>query len=330
MKKVPKDHPLVKRKYTIVTDQLSEFTNMVGFVVENGIPGMLACGPSRVGKTVSVKAAVKYLEKTMGEDVAIKSTLISTHVKSEPKRFYAEICDNLGFNFTKSSRSYNLKTLIVTYLIQEARKKNNQVLLIVDEANLMLETDYSYLMDIFNRLEAKDIRLTVVFVGTEELLKMKSSMMANNQAQILGRFMVRTFTFKPITGVEEIAEVLKGYDKTVKYLGVPVVEDCFPINHSLGKRFVDEADNVVNAINSLKEEILKEYSAQKPTKDTRRVCSKMVSSEVSIPMQYLTLAAEYILKNYGKYSGNTEKWPNEKIWKNALRCAGFREVLEIS
>lgn len=311
--KLPKEHPLHDRHYTIVTGQMMEFHQKVQYILEQNLPGMIAYGVARIGKTTCINAVIKILREDFGDEVAIEKTIVETHNKSQQKSFYREMCDNLGIDIpSKSTTGSQLRSLIIEHLILAGRSHANRVLLIVDEASLMLDDDYHYLMDIYNRLESFGIRLICVLVGTEIMAGKKKHLISIGETQVIGRFMVNEFVFRPVTGTGEIKEVLKGFDRDIMYNGAPLTKDMFPANYEDGKRLALEADNIACAVR----EIVSDTQSKKSKNKT----------EVSIQMQYLIMAIELVMKENGKYDG-TEVWPCKKDWADALYKVGFREAL---
>lgn len=320
MMKMPEDHPIEARTYTIITRQVEDFMTTVETINEFSIPGMIGYGPSRTGKTVCVKTVVEALNHKHGKELSIMRTVIETHRKGENRVFYEEMCRNLGLRWHKARPSGSeLRSLVVNHMIVEGRKKKNKIMLIVDEASKMLVEDFNYLMDIYNRLENCGIRLICVLVGTEKLAKIREELIRSGELQIVGRFMIHSFEFRAVVGVDEIREVLSGLDSYVTYHGRSVTEDVFPENYRQGRRLADEAENIAEAISDIRDSAA---AIRKAAVGKRQNEPSSLLQTTVIQMQYLTMAVELILKSQGKYSGD-EKWPNKEDWEEALKKSGF-------
>lgn len=262
---------------------------------------------------IEINAVIEILREDFGDEVAIEKTIVESHKQSQQKSFYSEMCECFGIDVpNKNITGSQLRSLIIEYLMRAARSHSNRVLLIVDEASLMLDFDYHYLMDIYNRLEYFGVSLICILVGTEHMAEQKKHFRNIGENQIIGRFMVNEFVFRPVAGINEIREVLRGFDRDIMYKDVPLTYDMFPVNYSNGKRLAQEAENIAEAI-------------KKIVFDVGKGKVKM-SNPLSIQMQYLIMAIELVMRQHGKY-GKGETWPCKDDWINALNMVGFKEAL---
>lgn len=319
--KIPDNHPLEGHKYTVITPQIVGFQKMVEFLIEFSLPGMIGYGPARVGKTTSINAVTQMISEKYRGQIAIMETIIDTHRKGENRLFFEEFCRNLGLEWhVKRPSGSELRSLVIEYMIMEGRKNGNKVLLIVDEASKMVVEDYDYMMDVYNRLEKNGVSLICVLVGTEKLLETKKEMSWNVESQVVGRFMVNEFEFSPVKDIEELRQILNGFDTHIKYDGRSLTEDLFPESFKEGKRLGDEAESIEKAIVTIKRERASEKKRLGITKGGGINMNQMIQ------MQYLIMTIEMIMKKQGRYSGK-EKWPTEKDWLETLKLSGFPHAI---
>ena len=77
--------------------------------------------------------------------------------------------------------------------------KYRRAILFVDEAYLLHDKEYLWLIDIYNELNLNDILFTVFLFGTRELKEQKTGYIRAGKKQIVLRFMVNEFEFMGIT-----------------------------------------------------------------------------------------------------------------------------------
>jgi len=295
-------HPIYTGNYYIQTISIDELLNEVVNWIDNRNPGGIIYGRARIGKTRAIHNLRLSLQRLYGEDLPIFVFNMSEHKPSE-KFFFMELLKDLDHSFTKSNRTASdLKSNLVNHLITCGKSfYNNRVIIFIDEANFMSEDDYNYLIDVYNRLERASIQMTVLLVGTEEIISTKSALIQTNKQQIVGRFMVRQFHFKGIESVQDLQICMASYD----YSEYPIESGW-----SFTKFFFPDAFEEGNRINNMAEDLFECYK------------ESMKSSRIEIPMQYVTSTIENCFRRFGT-DGKNLNFPTKHEWYQAILDSGY-------
>lgn len=155
-------HPIYTGDYYIQTASIDNLLYEVVNWIDSRNPGGIIYGRARIGKTRAIRNLSNELKRLYGEDLPIFNVLMSEHKPSD-KYFYLEMLKDIGHYLAKSNRSSSdLKTNLVNHLISVGKFSSvGQIILFIDEANFMSMDDYNYLIDIYNRLERAQVRMTV-------------------------------------------------------------------------------------------------------------------------------------------------------------------------
>lgn len=109
----------------------------------------------------------------------------SYRVPSEEK-FYSDLLSDFKFPFTSKRNPPELRRQIVNFMLEKAEKsKLRRLVLIIDEAHRLTEAHYNWLMDIYNALVQKKISMTVISVGQEELLAIRTIFWSKKDLKLL-------------------------------------------------------------------------------------------------------------------------------------------------
>lgn len=295
-------HPIYTGDYYIQTSTIDNLLNEVTNWIDSRNPGGIIYGRARIGKTRAIHNLTIQLKQIYGNDLPIFNVLMSEHKFSE-KYFYLEMLKDIGHTLAKSSRpASDLKTNLVNHLISEAKSNSaGQVIIFIDEANFMSMDDFNYLIDIYNRLERAQVRMTVLLVGTKELISLKTALMQMNKQQIIERFMVREFHFRGIRTVKELQICLASYDYSE-----------YPENTgwSFTKYFFAEAYSDGKMLYSMSEEIFSYFK------------EVLGTSSMEIPMQYVTSTIENCFRRFG-CDGSNVYFPSKEEWIHAINDSGY-------
>lgn len=298
----PRKHPIFTGDYYIQTSTIDNLLIEVTNWIDSRNPGGIIYGRARIGKTRAIHKLSIQLKQIYGDELPIFHVLMSEHKPSE-KYFYLEMLKDIGHSLGKSTRTASdLKSNLVNHLISEGKSSTmGQVIVFIDEANFMSMDDFNYLIDIYNRLERAKIRMTVLLVGTKEVISLKTALMQMNKQQIVERFMVREFHFRGIQTVKELQICLASYDFS---------EYPEKSGWSFTKYFFPEAFNDGLKLYSLSEEILSYF------------CESISSKKIEIPMQYVTSTIENCLRKSGA-DGSNVYFPSREEWIQAIKDSGY-------
>lgn len=297
-----RQHPIYTGNYYIQTTSIDILFNEIVNWIDNRNPGGIIYGRARIGKTRAIHNLKFLLQQLYGVDIPIFIFNMSEHKASE-KFFYLELLKDLGHTLAKSNRSASdLKSNLVNHLISCGKMCSmSRIITFIDEANFMSMDDFNYLVDVYNRLERAQVQMTVLLVGTEEIISTKSAFMQLNKQQIVGRFMVRQYQFKGIKSVQELQICMASYDYSE-----------YPDNSkwSFTKYFFPEAFDEGNRINTMANVLFECF------------VETINSNVIEIPMQYVTSTIENCYRKFGA-DGKNVYFPTKIEWEQAIFDSGY-------
>lgn len=295
-------HPIYTGNYYIQTISIDTVFKEIVNWIDNRNPGGIIYGRARIGKTRAIHNLKVLLKNLYGEDLPVFIFNMSEHKPSE-KFFFLELLKDIGHSFAKSSRTASeLKTTLVYHLIACGKASiMSRVIIFIDEANFMSLDDYNYLVDVYNRLERAHVQLTVLLVGTEEIISTKTALMQLNKQQIIGRFMVRQYQFTGVRSAQDLQICMASYD----FSEYP--EDS---GWSFTKYFFPEAFEEGERINTM-------------AYDLFRIFVKAFNNKkIEIPMQYVTSTIENCYRKFGT-DGKRLYFPSKTEWIESIADSGY-------
>ena len=301
-------HPIESGNYHIITKEILDLYGVINKWIKNRLPGGIVYGRPRLGKTRAIEYMRYYLKEEYGKEFPIFSILCSQHKPSENK-FYTDMLREVGHGFYSQGKAEVKKERLINFFIEEAEKSNQgKIVLFIDEAHMLFEQDYNWLIDIYNQLDRKKINMTVILVGQEELKHQRSSFIVSKKNQIIGRFMVQEYKFSGIKSLQEMKICLDGYDFSSEYpadSGWSFTRYFFPEAYDNGYRLTNDAEVIFNSFQNLRLE-------------------NNIKSEFEIPMQYFTLSINNCLSTYGA-NGKNVYWPSKMNWEQVIQDSGYLE-----
>lgn len=206
-------------QYTIPTKSILDLKNKVEEWISMNDCGAIIYGESRVGKTRAIRYISMHLKKTYSSQLPVYTYTATDHVPTQ-KTFYSSLLTALGHEEPHKGTAVLLRQRIVNRIIMNALDtKYRRAILFIDEAYLLSDKEYLWLIDIYNELNLQDILFTVFLFGTRELKEQKSGYIAAGKKQIVLRFMVNEFEFKGITNQREAAICMASIDKQISLPG---------------------------------------------------------------------------------------------------------------
>jgi hypothetical protein len=152
-----------------------------------------------------------------------------TEHKPSQKYLYSEILKVIGHKEAHKGTASMMKERLINTLILESRETQyRRVVLFIDEAFLLTEKDFIWLMDIHNNLEMNNVHLTVLMFGTNELKGIKSAYCQARRFQIVDRFMVEEYEYKGVASAKDTLACLHNMDVALSgYPGKPILTQTF-------------------------------------------------------------------------------------------------------
>lgn len=300
------DRYLGSLKYTIPTKPILELQEKVEYWISMNDCGAIIYGESRVGKTRAIRYISMHLKEKYSTQLPVYTFTATDHVATQ-KTFYASLLTSLGHEDPHKGTAVQMRQRLVNRIIVNALDtKYRRAVLFIDEAYLLTEKEYIWLIDIYNELNLHDILFTVFLFGTRELKEQKIGFITSGKKQIVLRFMVNEFEFKGLTNQKEALICMASMDKpfTVPNAKKPVIlsQYFFPLACNDGYRLSSSADDLWNAFEIIKIE------------NNLHVDQLL--------MKHFVDAIIYCMKRYGNY-GQALYQPTIAEWKQSIIDSGF-------
>lgn len=307
----PGTHPVEIGNYLICTPEIDRMVSNVYQWIDNRAQGGIIYGRPRLGKTHAIKYLKAVLPQEFNSNIPIFHTLVRFYKNPNKDYFFTDFLKDIGHGLYSSGKPNQKADRLIKFLISKVQESGqSKIVILLDDAQRLTSVEYEWLMDIHNEVEMANARLTTILVGQEELLHQRTSFSMSHKYQLIGRFMVHKYQFSGIKSSKEIKDCLKGYDDESEF---PSGSDCsytryfFPEAFDNGFRLHNHAKDAYSAFVELRRE------------------HGLTKNNFEIPMQYLTLVVEFILKRYGVNGLNLEMI-SEANWKEAIRISGYLEA----
>ncbi|MFJ7795725.1 hypothetical protein [Pseudomonas sp. NPDC096950] len=211
-------HPVFRKDFTIVTNAVSEASNIALEAIFMRQTGIIFHGLSRVGKTCCIKCIHAKAKGFMP-----RAYVTQIEVTKQVGAFTNNIVDQLA---KEEQLVYRGRTLAVDKLgqiadmiINRCHEKNcNHWVLLLDEFQRLRGYDINILFDLFNRLDRKGITMTVLSFAMPRVFKQREDLMkSGDNEQLIARFMSKLVEFKGCRSARDLAVILETYDKKSEY-----------------------------------------------------------------------------------------------------------------
>lgn len=295
-------------KFIIPTKSILELEKTIYTWIRIGTTGACIWGRPRLGKTYSIQYITNGIHNKFGDKFPVIVWNITDHADTE-RNFYASILLSMGYSVELSNRmttALALKERLLNILtIMACDTSHRKVVFFIDEAWKLCEKDFSWLMDLYNNLNNKDIQLVCFLFGTRELKDLKNEFKIRGKDQIVGRFMINEMQFLGIKNKSELAFCLSAFDN-LHMIGAnglelyeTIKEYYFP-NADAKYNFFDLAEEYWNAFQSV------------------RKIHNIIAND--IPMKYLIDSFNICLDMYGIDGYSAVTFPS---YENLIKCVEF-------
>ena len=296
-------------QFIIPTKSILELERKIQTWLTIGVCGSITYGRPRLGKTVCLNYIARKIKEKYNSDEIVIIWNITDHPDTE-RNFYASLLMAMGFECPKRDTALLLKERVLNELIMRAcETPYRRVIVFLDEAWRFHEKDFSWLMDLYNNLNGKDIQLATFLFGTRELKDLKTEFKRQGKDQIVGRFMINEVQFFGIRELSDMQFCMVFLDK-VHMKGVlnseapeTLLDFYFP--NADGKTFFSLAESYWNAFQWVRSN--KNILAQ------------------DIPMKYVIDSFNICLHSYGKLSPMAVCFPTEKELISCIEMSGYGE-----
>jgi AAA domain len=307
-------HPIDTTRYLLPTPSIDKSYTAVLQWIENRVPGGMIYGKPRLGKTRAIKYLTRLFTEKFGANLPVITLLCHAYkIPSEPT-FFEDLLRVAGHALYRSGKAAAKRDRLIEYLYEKVEfSSQNRLILFIDEAQKLHEQHYTWLMDLHNELDGRDVAMIVLLVGQDELLHQFSAFQQAQKTQIIGRFMVHQHKFHGLSEATQIKKCLEAYDIGSEYpedSGWSFTRYFYPAAFNSGFRLKSHAASLWEAFRLIRDE-----------------CG--VPGNREIPMQYFCRTVEFALRKYG----TLEVVSNEislVMWKDAIRASGYIDAEKCS
>jgi len=233
------DHPILSTYFWISTAQVSKICSLAEFKVLMRKTGVIFCGQSRLGKTKCCEIIEKTLKKTHPRTFVALLPAVNREGNSQAT-VIQQLAKLLGVSLSRSKTRLSVFLEVVdTITFHSLESRGNQFVLLIDELQRFGKDDFYQLADLYNSLDLKQIKMTVISFAMPEIIDKRAEFLQTEQRQIISRFMSEIISFKGIQSEEEIRIILKSYDDTSTYpegSGITYTRHFMPIAYENGFR----------------------------------------------------------------------------------------------
>lgn len=187
--------------------------------IDNRVAGAFLYGPSQTGKTTAVRKWLPQLisEHYEGGVSAFSCTFVPDKYHGQTA-FLKCLCDAVGHQYRKASRSYDLTTRLTSFFVVHGSASGlQQVVLILDEAQYLTENEYLVLCNLQNTAKEFSVHISVIAVGTTQLTYNSTAIGLSHNTHLAARFMARRARFRGIGSKDELYAVLRSYDEDTEW-----------------------------------------------------------------------------------------------------------------
>lgn len=297
------EHPITTQEYAVYTPPMDSIIETIGNWIDQRVTGGYIYGPSRFGKSRTVKWYVRAeLEARFHGKLPLVVWLRQdTQIMGEAE-FWNMLLLAAKYEFIdplKPKKKSIARFLFFEHLRTLACSSGcNYVVLIIDEAQRVSTNELTWLMGVQNKLDDVGIRLTTVQVGSHQLGYVPDYLSRTGYAHVTARFFAQDAAFHGLRSIEELKFVLGGYDVDSEWPSkskISFLQFFAPDAFNEGRRLSDHAALLWEAFSQLRPPELKK--------------GKMTRIPFELPMMHVAHTVESILKELAK----------SKDWDAALK-----------
>ena len=206
-------HPVALKRYVVPTPPITRLVQKAIRWVETHTTGGMIYGRQRYGKTYAVRYLVAELRERF-PGMPIFTLPCNDYENVTERAFLGDLLDAVEHALSDRGTAEVRRHRLIEYLHARAvGGGDNRVLLIADDAQLLGERQYKWLMNLHNALDKRGVSLIVFLVGQPELVTVRTALSQQHKNQIIGRFMVSSSTFRGLRSKAELRSTLTGYDE---------------------------------------------------------------------------------------------------------------------
>lgn len=307
-------HPVLLQEYAVFTPPVHAMAQTIGDWIDQRQPGGYIYGPSRYGKSRGVKWHVRsILEDRFGKRIPLHIWTRPPDSHVNENEFWLSLGLAAGFRYakTRATRGDRRRSLLELLIASANSCGSNFIVLLIDEAQSMTFTEWSWMLGLQNALDWEGYRLSVFSIASHEMGYTYELLGKADHAHIAARFMVAHWAFPGLGSVDEVEFVLKGYDEASEWpdgSGTTYLAHFAPQAFALGCRLAPHALVIWRVLNAL--------------------LPPHYAGEMSYPMQHIARAVEEIMVSAARGQA-WEDVTSESSWLEAIAQTQFTDHMRL-
>ncbi len=203
------------RAFLIKTPTCAMYLKEMTTWLTTGSQGALIYGRPRLGKTSATRWVLKTLPEIIGNFPTIEIPVREQNIASE-RAFFQHTLRCARHRHALTGTAGDKRDRLNEWLVARAlRSPVNAAVLFFDEAQLLQDHQFDWLLNIGNELDKAGCRLFCLLVGQSELADRKQDFIEDGKEQIVGRFMVRELEFSGIKSEQGLISCFKEFNDTL-------------------------------------------------------------------------------------------------------------------
>ncbi|AZC76058.1 hypothetical protein C4K31_3155 [Pseudomonas chlororaphis subsp. piscium] len=299
-------HPILSREYRLNTPTLLAVVQNACFKVLMRKTGVVYTGEPRVGKTVCCEALLEEIPKRFPNVYVVMIPAINKDTDSPRySSIVHQLIDQEGILPKARATFVQRQSMLLERLKTRAEFRNaKQIVLLIDELSRLSIADFKQLADIYNKLRADKITMTVISFAMPSIEKVVEDFLRNDDRHIIGRFLSDIRPLYGVTTMVQLNQVLKLYDDCAeeKLLGHSFTRSVLPQAYAAGFR-----------LTSIAADVWREMS--------RIAAGKYVNN---LPMEHVAMVVAYLLLILSDEDSSALSVPQDLI-EEAVRESNFKE-----
>ncbi|MVW85775.1 ATP-binding protein [Pseudomonas sp. PB101] len=281
-------HPVFRKDFTIVTNAVSEASNIALEAIFMRQTGIIFYGLSRVGKTCCIKSIHAQTSGFMPRAYVTQIEVIKQE-GSYTNNIVEQLAKEEELVFRRSTLAVEKLGQMADMIINRCHEKNcNHWVLLLDEFQRLRVHDINILFHLFNRLDRKGVTMTVLSFAMPQVFKQRDKLMevvGGDNEQLIARFMSKLVEFKGCRSAHDLAVILKTFDEKSEYpVGScePYTQNFAPAAFKAGFRLADYVQSLWQAFDA----------------------GAVGAYKNNVPLEHVFLSIRYLLRYIASHDGS--------------------------
>ena len=200
-------------RWLLPTCAIAEFLNAIADWIRTGTPGALVYAHSRFGKTSAIAYLKEIVNSHLGLNWPIFSVTCAERRGERASAYFMHFLEDICFVAPSNGRLAERRQAVLNTIEASCiHRKVRNFILFVDDVQWMTESQWGYMLDIYNQLERRGLQPLIILVGQEEVKDQPGLLKGTSQWPVLGRFMQEVYAFRGVQSANDLKRFLRAYD----------------------------------------------------------------------------------------------------------------------